>query len=190
MAMTEIRYDRGLERERERGRGSKERGNEEGTDDGMDQGEEGSEKGPLVGGGKRDRGGSCIDRAALQGFIPSPRSAPTTQLSGTSTILLGGELWRNILVISLFLAQPRDSFYVFPLPLPLSFRSFFPFFFPPSVFHSPPFCLCYLFFPFLRVPLPKLASRFVFFFSLLFIVLHFFLQFSRLFSIQVFARRR
>lgn len=50
MAMTEIRYDRGLERERERGRGSKERGNEEGTDDGMDQGEEGSEKGPLVGG--------------------------------------------------------------------------------------------------------------------------------------------
>lgn len=44
----------------------------------MDQGEEGSEKGPLVGEGKRDRGGSCIDRAALQGFIPSPRSTPTT----------------------------------------------------------------------------------------------------------------
>lgn len=80
-----------------------------------------------------------------------------------------------------FLAQPRDSFYVF-LPPSLSFCSFLFF---PSVFHSSSFCLCYLFFPFYAyhsLPYVRRSRQASFFFLFPFYRSTFFLQFSRLYA--------
>lgn len=191
--MTEIRYDRG----RWRKRGSKERGNEERTRTmvWMDQGEEGSEKGPWVGRGKRGRGGSCIDRAALQGFIPSPRPAPTTSALWNEHYT---SRWRTVEEYPRYFSLSRSaSRFLLRSSSSSSSRSV-PFFFVlfPSVFHSVLFSLLSLF-PFLRVPLPlyvrsREGSFFAFFFlsfSPFYRSTFFSLQFSRLFSIQEFVRR-
>lgn len=182
--MTEIRYDRG----RWRKRGSKERGNEERTRTmvWMDQGEEGSEKGPWVGRGKRGRGGSCIDRAALQGFIPSPRPAPTTSALWNEHYT---SRWRTVEEYPRYFSFSRSaSRFLLRSSSSSSSRSV-PFFFVlfPSVFHSVLFSLLSLF-PFLRVPLPlytyaHVKVRFLrFSLSLSLSFLSFYIFFSTVFS--------
>lgn len=164
----------------------------------MDQGEEGSEKGPWVGRGKRGRGGSCIDRAALQGFIPSPRPAPTTSALWNEHYT---SRWRTVEEYPRYFSLSRSaSRFLLRSSSSSSSRSV-PFFFVlfPSVFHSVLFSLLSLF-PFLRVPLPLytyVKVRFLCFFfslSLLFIVLHFFLYsflaYSRFKSLFVGRKKR